>query len=207
MHRSKSRGPQPISHKIDYGEYRPPMQAGQGHIRQVVVEDPKTTYWKQRALLAEGAQAQRASGYQNVQGERDVVSSEEQEPPQQGGPQGGEQGYETQQGQYDDQGRSRSRSSVSTFPGEGLSAEAKAFRQQEQIQQIPSYEVERQPSPQFPEGLPQGVPPPVGSDEYREEYNRMLHLGLTTTQIEEEFRRRLRDWDRLNMSFGQNLPS
>ncbi|MCP4494097.1 MAG: hypothetical protein GY820_43360, partial [Gammaproteobacteria bacterium] len=120
MHRSKSRGPQPTSHKTDYGEYRPPMQAGQGNIRQVVVEDPKTTYWKQRALLAEGAQAQRASGHQNVQGEREGVSSQEHEPPQQGGPLGGGQGYETQQGSPVRQGRRRSRSSVSACSGAGL---------------------------------------------------------------------------------------
>ncbi len=96
---------------------------------------------------------------------------------------------------------------MSTYPEESLSVEAQAFRRQEQIQEWPSYEMERRPSQVPPEGLPQGVPPPVGSREYNTEYNTMLQLGLTTTQVEAKFRRRLKEWDQLNMSFGQNIPS
>ncbi|MCP4492412.1 MAG: hypothetical protein GY820_34650, partial [Gammaproteobacteria bacterium] len=130
----------------------------------------------------------------------------EQMLPQQGVPQGEEQGYQSQQGQAHEYRRSRSRSTVSVHvENEGLSAEALAFRQQEQIQQIPSSEVER--PPQHLLGLPLGVPPPVGSDEYNEQYNHMLQMGLTTNQVEEQFRNRLREWDKQNKVFEHPIPS
>ncbi|MCP4490544.1 MAG: hypothetical protein GY820_24990, partial [Gammaproteobacteria bacterium] len=165
-------------------------------------EDPDTAMWRQRALRSEAAQ--RTSGH-SMQGGEGASSSAEQGLAQQGVPQGEEQGYQSQQDQAEGHTRSRSRSTVSAHAEEGLSAEALAFRQQEQIQQIPSSEMER-PPPQHLLGLPLGAPPVVGTAEYNKQYNTMLKLGLTTTQIEEQFRNRLRQWDRDNKTFGQSIP-
>ncbi|MCP4488745.1 MAG: hypothetical protein GY820_15740, partial [Gammaproteobacteria bacterium] len=190
------RGRQPI---------RPAMEFYRGMYRNQPVkgEDPDTAMWRQRALRSEAAQ--RVSGHITQAG-GSASSSAEQGLPQQGVPQGEEQGYQSQQGQAEDHRRSRSRSTVSAHAEEGLSAEALAFRQQEQIQQIPSSEMER-PAPQHLLGLPLGVPPPEGTTEYNAQYNAMLQLGLTTTQIEEQFRNRWREWDQHNKSFGQSIPA
>ncbi|MCP4489275.1 MAG: hypothetical protein GY820_18475, partial [Gammaproteobacteria bacterium] len=78
---------------------------------------------------------------------------------------------------------------------------------QSQIQQRPPSEIERVGIELTIPDYQVGVPPRWGSSAYNTQYEFLHSKGFSKEKIIAELQRRVAEYDHLNVSFGQNLPS
>ncbi|MCP4492520.1 MAG: hypothetical protein GY820_35215, partial [Gammaproteobacteria bacterium] len=185
-----------------YGGYRPPLEQrpeGVGYEHAWTQDKQRELEWLRSKVQADELEAQWQSGAQGG-----ILPGGET------GPQGGPPGPQVPVVEFPDDHSSRqsvSQASEAVYPGDTASVEAKTLWKQSQIRQRPPSEITRVGIELTIPANQVGVPPRWGSQAYDAQYEFLHSKGFSKEKIIAELQRRVAEYDHMNVSFGQNVPS
>ncbi|MCP4486642.1 MAG: hypothetical protein GY820_04880, partial [Gammaproteobacteria bacterium] len=181
-----------------YGGYRPPLEQrpeGVGYEQALTQDKQRELEWLRTKVQADELEAQWQSGAQGG-----VLPGVET------GPQGGPPGPQAPVVDFPDD-QSVSQASEAVYPGDAASVEAKTMWKQSLIRERPPSEITRVGIELTIPANQVGIPPRWGSQAYEVQYEFLHAKGFAKEKIVTELQRRVAEYDHLNVSFGQLLPS